>query len=183
MGYHAVKCCKPEPVIHEMGQLGAGQTRADFIGIDNAFLHLVQHINGLLHILIVAKGHGSGVVDHHECGGSHQHRGTGHGDHGGCGCRQPIDFHRDLALVIHEHGINLACGNTVSTGGIDPDGDVPGTGIQFIPEHLGGHIVIEPGFLGDGAVEFKDPLGCFAVCLIFPRPELLVLHWVPPFLS
>ena len=122
-------------------------------------------------------------MDHHKGGGSHQHFGTGHGDHGGCGCRQAVDFYGDLALVIHEHGINLTCGNAIPAGRVDPDGDVAGTSIQFVPEHPGSHIVIEPGFLGNGAVEFKDPLGCFAVCLVFPRPELLVLHWFPPFLS
>ena len=167
-----------------MGQLGAGQTCADFIGVDNAFLHLVQHIDCLLHILVVAKGHGGGVVDHHKGGGSHQHLSTGHGDHGGCGCRQAVDFYGDLALVIHEHGINLACGHAIPARGIDPDGDVAGSCVQFIPEHPGGHIVIEPGFLGNGAVEFKDSFACvLAVCLVFPRPELLVLHWFPPFLS
>ena len=166
-----------------MGQLGTGQARADFIGIDNAFFDFVQHINCLLHILMVAKGYGGRIMDHHEGCGSHQHPGTGHGNDRRCGCRQTVNLHGDLALVIHEHGINLTCGHAIPAGGIDPDGDVTGTGIQFIPEHFGGYIIIEPGFLGNGAVEFKDPLGCFfAVCLVFPRPELLVLHWFPPFL-
>ena len=133
---------------------------------------------------MVTKRHGCGVVNHHESGGGHQHLGTSHGNHGSCGCCQPVNLHGDLSLVIHEHGINLTCGNTIPAGGIDPDGDVTGSGIQFIPEHLGGHIVIEPGFLGNGAVEFKDSFACvLAVCLVFPRPELLVLHWFPPFLS
>ena len=170
-----------------MRQLGTGQIGADFVCVDNAFLDFVQHFDCLLHLLTISERTGHRVVDHHQCGGSHQHLGASHRNDRCSGCRNAIDLDGDIALVVHKHGINLTCSHTVTAGRIDPHGNVTAAGYQFFLEHPGRYIIVKPTFLCDGAVQFKHPFfGLAFVRQVFPRPELLRLglHWIlfPPFL-
>ena len=87
--------------------------------------------------------------------------------------------------TICKHGVNLTCGNAITTGRVDPNRNITAAGIQFVFEHPGCDVIVEPTFLGNGAVQFKDSLfGLTVFRQVFPRPELLrlSLHWFPPFL-
>nr|DAM78833.1 MAG TPA: hypothetical protein [Caudoviricetes sp.] len=73
-------CIHPGLRIHEVGQLGAGKSGLDFVGIDDGFLNLVQHSNGLLHFCGIATSHCHGVVNHQHRYRGNQHLGACHGN-------------------------------------------------------------------------------------------------------
>ena len=53
-------------------------------------------------------------MHHHQGGGSHENRGSCHGnDTGGAG-GDPVDLHGYSALVVHEHTVNLRSGHAVT---------------------------------------------------------------------
>ena len=168
--------------IHEVGQLGAGKAGLDLIGIHDALLDLVQHFYGFFHICLIPIGHRHGIVDHHQSGRGHQHPGTGHRNDRCSGCRNAIDLDGHIVLVIHQHGINLACRNAVTARGIEPHSHGAFACKQLIVKHLRRDIIVKPRSFCDGAVEFKNSLRPF-VCLVLPFPEpFLCLHRNPPFL-
>lgn len=182
MGIHPSFC------IHEMGQLGTAHTGLDFIGIDDGFLDLVQHSDGLLHLSSIAHRNSGGIVNHN-------HRNRGYTDLGTChsddrcsrGC-YAVDFHGDIALVIHQHIVDLCCGYAVATGTVNPDGDVAAAGKQLVLEKLRCDIIVKPALFGDGAVQKQRSLQCLFLRLlighrlILPLPELLH-RFFPPFLQ
>lgn len=131
---------------------------------------------------MIAEGDSGRVMDHHERRGGHQNAGTGHSDDRRSGGCDAVNFDRHIALVIHQHGIDLASCDAVATGRIEPNNDVPGACEKLVPEHLRCDIIVKPRLFGNGAVKLKNPLRSF-VCLVLPYPELLVLHWwvFPPF--
>ena len=161
----------------------SSRTRTVVIGVSkdyaDAFFYFVQHLNSLLHVRMITESDSHGIVDHHERRRGHQDLRTGHGDNGSSRCSNTVDLDRNVAFVVHEHGIDLAGSNTVTTGAVDPDDDVAVSGKELLPEHGGSNLVIKPAFLGDRAVELKYPFfGYFAVRLILPCPKLprLGLH-------
>ncbi len=138
-------------VVHQVADLRAGEVRLDLVGVDDALLHLVQHADGLLHVLMVAVGSGHGVVDHHERGGCHEHPRARHRDHRGRARGDPVDLHRDGSRIVHEHRVDAAGRDAIPSGAVDPDGHLAAVGEQLIAELLGGDIIIEPTLLGDRA--------------------------------
>ena len=138
--------------IHQVGQLGTGKAGLDLVGVENAFLDLIQHFDGFFHIGVIPIGRGHRIVNHHQCSGSHQHLCSGHRNDGGGRCRDAIDFDRHIALIIHQHGVDLAGGNAVTAGRIEPDRYRAFAREQLIVEHLRCDIVIKPRGFRDGAV-------------------------------
>ena len=120
-------------------------------------------------------------MDHQHGYRGHQNPGTCHGDNGSSRGRNAVDLHRDATRVVHQHIVDLGSRYTVAAGAVDPDGDIAGAGHEFVLEQLGCHIIVKPAFLGDGAVQVKNPLRrcCFRRCQIHPLPKLL--HWFLPF--
>ena len=168
--------------IHQVGQLGAAHAGLDLIGVDDGFLHLVQHGDGFLHFCGIAHSHGGGIVDHQHRHRRHQHPGASHGnDRSGRGS-DAVNLNGHAASVIHEHIVDLSRSHTVAAGAVDPDRDIAAPGIQFLPEQLGRDIIVKPAFLGDGAVQRENPLLRFRLRwgLIRPVPKLLHFRF-PPF--
>ena len=121
-------------------------------------------------------------MDHHQGSRCLQNLRACHGDNGCCGSCDAIDLDGHIVLVIHQHGVDLACRDAVTARGIEPYSDRAFSGEKLIVEHLRRDIIVKPGSLRDGAVEFKNPFRPF-VCLVLPFPELLLfLHGHPPFL-
>ena len=133
---HRLLGVHPGLIAHEIGNAGMGQTRLCGIRIDDAFLDFVQHLDGFFHVLGVAHRNGAGVMDH-------QHGDRTHLDGVTCHCHNRcrrscnrIDLDRDASFVVLEHGIDLGSGEHISARTVDPDGHIPLTGFQLIPEHL-----------------------------------------------
>ena len=158
-----------------MTELGAGQASLDFVSIDDGILHAAEHLDGFLHLGGITVGDGHGVVDHEHRHRGHQHFGASHGDHRCCGGRNAVDFDGDIALVIHQHIVDLSRSDAVATGAVDPHGDVARPGHKLILEQLGRDIIVKPALFGDGAVEKQCPLrrSRLRLCLVLPLPELL----------
>ena len=121
--------------------------------------------------------HGHGIVDHHGYR-RHQYTGTSHSDHACRRRRNAIDLDSDIALVVHQHIVDLCRCHAVAAGTVDPDGNVARACHQFFFEKLRRDIIIKPAFLGDGAVQEQRSLHCFRLVLliphrpVFPLPEL-----------
>ena len=148
----------------------------------NAFLDLIEHFDGFLHIDMVTECCSRGVVDHHESGRCHQHLRACHSNDGSSRCRNAVNLDSDVSLVIHEHGIDLTCRYAVTAGRVDPDGNGAIAGEKFISEHLRCDIIVKPAVLGNRAVQFKNSLfGWTFVRLILPVPEFLHFWNRPPF--
>ena len=90
-------------------------------------------------------------------------------------------FDSNITLVVHKHGVDLACCDAVTTRAVDPNGYGAVSAKQFSLEHPRSDIVVKPTVLGNGAVQFKNSFGGWiGVRLILPFPKLL--HWCfPPF--
>ena len=86
----------------------------------------------------ITNRNGGGVVDHHHGDRGHEHCGTRHSDDRSCGSGKPVDLDSHIAAVVHQHIVDLGCGKNVTAGTVDPDGNVPGTGIQLISEQSRG---------------------------------------------
>ena len=168
--------------VHQMGQLGAGQSGLDFVGIDDGVLDAGEHLDGLLHLTCVAHGHGHRVVNHEHGHRRHEDLGTRHSDDGCGGCRDAIDLHRYIVGVVHQHIVDLGRGHAVPAGRVDPDGDIPVPGHQLLLKKLGRDVIVKPAFLGDGAVQIQRPFrrSRLRLRLILPFPKLLHRHF-PPF--
>mgnify|MGYP000853517910 CR=1 FL=1 len=94
-------------------------------------------------------------MHHHQGGGSHKNRGSGHSnDTGGTG-GDPVDLHSYSALVVHEHTVNLRSGHAVTARRVDPDGNIALTGQKLRLESGRGNIIVKPALLGNGAVKVK----------------------------
>ena len=109
-----------------------------------------------------------------------------HSDDGRCGCRNAIDFHGHIALIIHEHIVDLSRRHAVATGAVDPHGDVTAAAVQFILEKLRRDIIVKPAFFGDGSVQEQRPLLNLLLRLLIghrsalPIPKFLH-RLLPPF--
>ena len=171
-----------------MRKLRTAHVGFNLVGIDNAFLDLSQHGDGLLHFGIVSKCHGHRIMDHQKRSRCHQHRSSCHRNDGCSRCCNAINFDSHIALVIHKHGINLTCSHTVTSRTVQPDGHRSFASEKFITEHLRRDIIVKPTILCDSSVKLKNALGfLFGLpgfrCQIRPLPELSVLHRsFPPFL-
>ena len=117
---------------------------APLVCVDDRLLHLIQHPDGLFHVVVVSEGHGRRVVDHHHGSRSHKNLVSGHCDNGCSGCGDPVYFDGDLARILAEHRVDLACSNHVSARAVDPYRHRTGSCHQIAPEHVGSDIVIEP---------------------------------------
>ena len=62
-----------------------------------------------------------------------------------------VDLDRDVALVIHQHVVDLCCGHAVTARRVDPDRNVTGACVQLVAEQLRGDVIVKPAFLRDGA--------------------------------
>ena len=133
---HRLLRIHPGLIAHKVGDAGVAEAALRCVGIDDAFLDLGQHLDGLFHVLGVAHRNGAGVMDHQHGNRTHLDSVTGH-RHNGCSrCRNRIDLDRDTALVVLKHGIDLSSGEHIAARRVDPDGHIPLAGFQLIPEHL-----------------------------------------------
>ena len=149
---HSLVGIHPGLGIHKVREFGAGQTGLDLISIDDAFLDFGEHIDGFLHLLAVTDSDRQGVVDHHKRRRRHEHLCTSHRNDG-CGRGgNAVDLDSDVAVVVHQHIVDLGGCHAVTTGRVDPDGDIPGAGHQLILEKLGRDIIVKPALLSDRAV-------------------------------
>ena len=149
--FHSLVGIHPGLGVHEVTEFGTGQAGLDLIGIDDAFLDFGEHINCLLHLLAVTDSDRQGVVDHHERRGRHEHLRTRHRNDG-CGRGgNAVDLDRDVAVVVHQHIVDLGGCHAVTTGRVDPDGDIPGAGHQLFLEKLRRDIIVKPALLSDRA--------------------------------
>ena len=89
--------------------------------------------------------------------GGHENLVAGHCDDRRGRGGDTVNLDRDVALVIHQHIVDLGSGYAVTAGAVDPHGDVPGACQEFLLEQLGCDIIIKPTFLCDGAVEKQSP--------------------------
>lgn len=134
--------------------------------------------DAMLHFLMIAEGGCHGIVDHHESRRRHKDSGSGHGNDRCRGSRDAVDLYRDVSLVVHEHGIDLACRDAVAARAVDPDDNIAVPGEKLIAEHLRCDVVVKPAFLRDGSVQLKDSFLCgIRVRLVDPVPELPVLRF------
>ena len=99
-----------------------------------------------------------------------------HSDDGRCGCRNAIDFHGHITLVVHEHIVDLRCSHAVAAGRVDPHGNISAAGHELVLEKLRGDIIVKPAFLGDGPVQEQRPFRHLR--FVLPIPELF--HQVYP---
>ena len=146
-----------------------GQATLGCVGVDDALLDLVQHLDSFLHILGVPHRNGTGVMDHQHSNRAHLDGISGHGNNGRRRCSNRIDLDRDAALVVLEHGIDLGSSKHIAARAVDPDGHITLTGIQLIPEHLRCNFITPERFLVDGAFQ---PKGSGLVTVLDPVPEL-----------
>jgi len=149
---HRCMCVHPGLCIHKMRELGTAHAGFDFVGVDDTFLYLVQHGDGFLHLCGIAKSHSGRIVNHQHGHGRYQHLGTSHCNDRGCRSSNAVNLYCDVALVIHQHVVNLCCGYAVATRRVNPDSNVTTAGEQFIFEELWCDIIVKPAVLGDGAV-------------------------------
>ena len=163
-----------------MADLRPCEVRLDLVGVHDALFDLVQHADCLLHVGVVAVGERHGVVDHHQCGGCHQDGCPRHRDDRGRARGDPVDLHGDMSRVLHEHRVDATRCDAVPSGAVDPHRHLAAVGEQLIAELFGGDIIIEPALLGDRARKLKDSRCAFVFALVFPLPELPVLHYSPP---
>ena len=175
---HRLLRIHPGLIAHEVGDAGVAESALCSIGIDDAFLDLGQHLDGLFHVLGIAHRNRAGVMDHQHGNGTHLDSVTGH-CHNRCGrCRNRIDLDRDTALVVLQHGINLGSGEHIAARRVDPDGQIPLAGFQLIPEHLRRDLIAPERFLVDGAFQPEDS----GVVTVFdPVPEFLHRFLLPFF--
>ena len=98
-----------------------------------------------------------------------------------CGCGDAVNLDGDIAGVIHQHIVDLGCGHAVTAGAVDPNGNITGTGHQFLFEKLGCDVIVKPTFLCDGAVQMQRPLcrSRLRFRLVLPVPELLHRDFSP----
>ena len=88
-----------------------------------------------------------------------------------------LDGH--IALIVHEHIVDLCCRHAVAAGRIDPDGNVPAAAVQLIFKKLRRDIIVKPAFLCDGTVQKQRPLQRLLLSFlirhrpVLPVPELL----------
>ena len=149
---HSLVGIHPGLGIHKVRELGTGQAGLDFVGVNDAFLDFGEHFDCLLHLLAVTDSDRQGVVDHHECRGRHEHLRARHRNDG-CGRGgNAVDLDCNVAVVIHQHIVDLGRCHAVATGRVDPDGNVPGAGHQLILEKLRRDIIVKPALLSDRAV-------------------------------
>ena len=133
---HSLLRIHPGLIAHEVGNTGVAESALCSVGIDDALLDFVQHLDGLLHVFGIAHRNGAGVMDHQHGNRTHLNSITGH-CHNRCSrCRNCIDLDRDAALVVLKHGIDLGSGEHISARTVDPDGHIPLAGFQLIPKHL-----------------------------------------------
>ena len=133
---HRLLRIHPGLIAHEVGNTGVAESALRCVGIDDALLDFSQHLDGLFHVLGIAHRNGTGIMDHQHGNRAHLDSITGH-CHNRCrrGCNR-IDLDRDAALVVLQHGIDLGSGEHIAARTVDPDGNIPLTGFQLIPEHL-----------------------------------------------
>lgn len=91
---------------HELCDLGTAQMRLCFVGIDDAFLHLIEQADCLFHIGAVAHRHRRRIVDHQHGSRCDVCFITRHCDDGCSRSRDAVDLDRDLALMVAEHGVD-----------------------------------------------------------------------------
>ena len=103
---------------------------------------------------------------------------TSHSDDGRCGCGNAVDLDRHIALVVHEHIVDLRRCHTVPAGAVDPDGDIAAAGHELVLKKLRCDFIVKPAFLGDGAVQKQCPFR--RLRLVLPIPEFFH-HFFPPF--
>ena len=169
-----------------MRELGTGKPRLDLIGVDNGILDATEHFDGFLHFLRIAECRRHGVVDHEHGHGRYQHLRACHSDDGCCGCRNAIDFHGHITLVVHEHIVDLSRRHAVTTGTVDPHGDIATARHELVLEKLRGDIIVKPAFLGDGPVQEQGSFLCLFLRLrirhrsALPIPKFLH-RFFPPF--
>nr|DAU01013.1 MAG TPA: hypothetical protein [Caudoviricetes sp.] len=140
----------PRLAVHEMGQLCAGKAGLDLVCVDDAFLHLVQQLDGPAHFVAVAHGHGQRIVDHHDGHRRHLHLRSSHGDHRSRAGGNAVDAHSDVCRVVHEHIVDLRRGHAVAARRIDPDGNGAAARGQLRLESRRRDLIVEPAFLGNG---------------------------------
>ena len=149
-------------------------------------LHAAEHLNSSLHLIQITKCRRHGVVDHKHGHGRYQHLRACHSDDGRCGCGNTVDFDRHIALVVHEHIVDLRRSHAVAVGRVDPYGNISAAGHELVLEKLWGDIIVKPAFLGDGSVQEQGSFLCLflrlrvRLRLVLPIPEFLH-RFFPPF--
>ena len=127
----------------------------DLIGIHDGFLHFSQHVDRLLHLRCIAKSDSRGIVDHHHAHRTHEHLRPCHRNHACRRCRNAIDLHRDIALIVHQHVVDLSRRHAVTARTVDPDRDVPCPCIQLISKKSRCDIIVKPALFCYGSVKEK----------------------------
>ena len=118
--------------------------------------------------------------------GRYQYFCTSHSDDGRCGCGNAVNLHGHVALVVHEHIVDLRCRHAVAAGAVDPDSDVAGARHQLVLEKLRGDVIVKPAFFGDGPVQEQGSFLCLFLRLrvrhrsALPIPKFLH-RFFPPF--
>ena len=156
---------------HHLCDLRTAEMAFLLVGIDNGFLDFFEKLDCFFHICLIAGGITRRVMDHQHCRWSNQCFITSH-RHNRCGRRsQSIDLHSDLALVIAEHGVDLTCGKHISTGAVQPYGEITFDLAQFITEQGRCDFITEPCIFRNRPVKKQ-----------FRFISIFVFHEVPKFL-
>ena len=130
---------------------------------------------------MVSHGDGHRVMDHH-----HGHRGhgnpvTGHGHHR-CGrSRHPVDAHFHVSRILLQHVVDLGSREHVPAGRVNPDGDIPFAGIQFLTKKTRCDFIAIPGLIGYLPVQYQGART--GILVTHPVPEFLFQLLLPPFFS
>jgi hypothetical protein len=64
-----------------------------------------------------------------------------------------VNLDCDVALVVHEHVVDLRSSKNITARTVDPEGDVPVSCIQFIFKKLGCYFIAVPRLIGNFSVE------------------------------
>ena len=117
-------------------------------------------------------------MDHKHGHGRYQNLRACHSDDGRCRGGNAVDLDRDIAVVVHQHIVDLSRRHAVAAGAVDPHGDVTAAAVQFILEKLRRDIIVKPAFFCDGSVQKQRPFRCLR--LVLPIPKFLH-RFFPPF--
>ena len=103
-------------------------------------------------------------MNHHGTHRTHQHLRSRHRDHTGRGSRNAIDFHCNIALILHQHVVDLRCRHTITARTVDPDRNVTAATKQLLLKKSRCDIIVKPALLRNRSIQKQHPLRDLLAC-------------------
>src|SRR5699024_9416181 len=102
-----------------------------------------------------------------------------HGNHTCRRRRDPINLHRDVPPIIHQHVVDLRRGHTVPAGAVDPHCDITVSRHQFFLKKSRRDFIVIPALFRNRPVQEQHPFNPLLTGILipdfpaFPVPKLL----------